>query len=610
MSLKKNNTYFKENDGKIFYYDENGVKKEVPSTAFADLQDQIDNLSPLTYYGSKSVEEINNITDYIKNGTVYSITGPSGVIDAGDITVKQGDEVAWVSATSSWFTIGKDIDNSWKQWSEDNGCTGTNSGIYIGKNNSADYGGVAIGTANSAEYGAITIGERNIGVQTDKIFGTDNSANGQDNIFGSYNNVNGYVNTIVGDYNEISGNANTIVGRSNSANEQSNKILGEENIVTTNSNTVIGDNNKVSGLSYATSNTILGKSNTASGKAHNVFLIGENNTTPEMEGAGHSYVYGYENSAGDDVALIGTANSSQSGSFYKAAFGWENKVGNSNNIVVGGNNSATQKQGKVATVVGNYNESSGGFAFGEQNKVNAESYAYGYNNSAMDGSTTFGKNNSGNKGSYAIGDGSKVNYGGYSLGTNSALNGSHILGRENFAANGGGIFGYGNLGGKGGYIVGDQNWIYYYDSTTSSYSAENVEEFIDENGNFINGYKIPAQYAFGYQNNIYHGDGPALGYAGTYFQIGYYNSILSYYRDQDTGIYYGAGLNNGPGAEYNIGRNNSAVNAGINLGGYNLILTGDESVGASINIGKKTCKPLWCIDWSEYIILWLWYRYW
>ena len=106
MSIKKYNTYFKEEDGKIYYYDENGEKKYVPSTAFSNLQEQIDNLSPLTYSGSKTVDEINALTN-IKRGDVYTITGDMGVISAGNITVVSGDEIAWAD---EWFIIGKDTD--------------------------------------------------------------------------------------------------------------------------------------------------------------------------------------------------------------------------------------------------------------------------------------------------------------------------------------------------------------------------------------------------------------------------------------------------------------------------------------------------------------------
>ena len=138
MSIKKNNTYFKENDGKVYYYDENGVPSAVPNSAFGtlknelestsaelvdtlettsgilhgkidtasgNLQEQIDNIgSPLTYSGTKTVDEINALEN-IKQGTVYTMSN-SGTITAGDIEVEQSDEIAYANG---WVKIGKDF---------------------------------------------------------------------------------------------------------------------------------------------------------------------------------------------------------------------------------------------------------------------------------------------------------------------------------------------------------------------------------------------------------------------------------------------------------------------------------------------------------------------
>ena len=161
MSIKKNNTYFQENNGKVYYYDENGGKHDIPASAFGDLQEQIESIGkPLTYSGNKSVSEINALEE-IKQGTVYTITGESGTISAGEIDVKQGDEVAW--AEPNWVEIGKDIDNSWKQWSEDNGSTGNEHSIYIGKDNNVSSNqynnSVAIGDNNSSYNGSVVIGK-------------------------------------------------------------------------------------------------------------------------------------------------------------------------------------------------------------------------------------------------------------------------------------------------------------------------------------------------------------------------------------------------------------------------------------------------------------------
>ena len=129
MSIKKNNTYFKENDGKIYYYDEKGVSSIVPDSAFGTLKDelentsaelantiettsgniqeQIDNIgSPLTYSGAKTVDEINALEN-IKQGTVYTMSN-SGTITAGNIDVEQSDEIAY-AVNQGWVKIGKDL---------------------------------------------------------------------------------------------------------------------------------------------------------------------------------------------------------------------------------------------------------------------------------------------------------------------------------------------------------------------------------------------------------------------------------------------------------------------------------------------------------------------
>ena len=86
------------------------------------LSDEIKNMSPLTYRGNGSVDEIKTKTDK-RNGDVYSITGltgssaKSGVWWIGgttksgdnDFKVKNNDEVAYTSAGDRWFPIGQDI---------------------------------------------------------------------------------------------------------------------------------------------------------------------------------------------------------------------------------------------------------------------------------------------------------------------------------------------------------------------------------------------------------------------------------------------------------------------------------------------------------------------
>lgn len=524
MSVVKHNTYFKENDGKVYYYDAEGIKKEVPSTAFSNLQEQIDNLgSPLTYSGAQSVDELNELVD-IKTGTVYTVTGNSGTLTAGGIDVQPSTEVAWAG---EWFNIGKDLDNSWKQWSEDNNTTSI-----------------------------------------------------------------GFDNVYIGDYNNISGNVNYVIGRSNNANENStdNTIIGNENTIKNeNSNTILGRNNTISG-NYTNTNTVIGNSNTASG-THNSFIIGENNSTIDQEGAGYSYVIGQQNTAGDDSVIIGTANSSQPGSFYKATLGWENKVGNSNNVVIGGNNSANECVGKTTIIAGYGNESSGGHAFGEKNKVNADSYAYGYNNSAMNGSTTFGKNNTGDLGARVFGDDNSANNGAISIGVgNSATNGSNVvIGEGNGASNGGGVIGYGNIGGKGGWSIGYQNKSRKYEIINPDNPSTSSIKYEDAPIG-----SLWSQNTFGFSNYTQFKKENGSYYHGMPFQIGSDNIVqdeITWNSDYDADTsrtYHNGGSYIGT---FNIGTNNSAFDEGINIGYQNTILIGDAS-GATINIGKNNVNRM------------------
>ena len=510
MSVVKHNTYFKENDGKVYYYDAEGIKKEIPSTAFSNLQEQIDNLgSPLTYSGAQSVDELNEMVD-IKTGTVYTVTGNSGTLTAGGIDVQPSTEVAWAG---EWFNIGKDLDNSWKQWSEDNNTT----------------------------------------------------SNGFDNVY-------------IGDYNNISGNVNYVIGRSNNANENStdNTIIGKENTIKNeNSNTILGRNNTISG-NYTNTNTVIGNSNTASG-THNSFIIGEQNATIDQDGAGNSYVLGQNNAAGDCSLTLGTANSSQPGSFYKATLGWGNKVGNSNNVVIGGNNSATEKAGKNTIIAGYVNETSGGFAFGDNNKVNADSYAYGYNNSAIESGFAVGKNLYVSDGGVALGN------------AQSSTNGAVTIGESNSASNGGGVIGNNNIGGKGGYVIGYGNISRKYEIINpDNPSTSSIEYEVAPLGS------LWSQNTFGFNNYTQFKKENGSYSHGMPFQIGSYNIVqdeITWNRDYDTEAartYQNGGSYIGT---FNIGTNNSAFDEGINIGYQNTILIGDSTV-ASINIGKDNVNRM------------------
>ena len=113
MSIKRDNTYFQEDYGKVYYYDADGIRRDVPSSAFADLEEQIKSIgNPLTYIGALSAEQINALTG-VKHGSVYSLLDEGVISGSGySFPVRDGDEVAWTSATNRWVQIGT---NSWKE---------------------------------------------------------------------------------------------------------------------------------------------------------------------------------------------------------------------------------------------------------------------------------------------------------------------------------------------------------------------------------------------------------------------------------------------------------------------------------------------------------------
>lgn len=103
--IQKHNAYYVENE-KLYFYTSAGVKTEIPASAYGNLLEKIEAIgNPLSYSGAISVNGINSLSD-IKTGTVYTITGTSGVITAGDISASSGDEVAY---STEWFKIGSDI---------------------------------------------------------------------------------------------------------------------------------------------------------------------------------------------------------------------------------------------------------------------------------------------------------------------------------------------------------------------------------------------------------------------------------------------------------------------------------------------------------------------
>lgn len=164
----------------------------------------------------------------------------------------------------------------------------------------------------------------------------------------------------------------------------------------------------------------------------------------------------------------------------------------------------------------------------------------------------------------------------------SAYQNSIAIGDSAFAISGGAVIGKNSVGGRDGYVIGDNNKIKIWNNTSSQYLDLDTSIVVNDDYTLKNSYDFVPQYAFGENNTVNHGRGPDIGDFGIMpFQIGCDNMVL------DLLDYKAMPQNLGRGATYNIGRANSAVNAGINIGGNNKILTGDGSVGASINIGKR-----------------------
>ena len=369
--------------------------------------------------------------------------------------------------------------------------------------------------------------------------------------------------------------------------------------------TAIGDNNKGSSNSQV---KILGDNNDIGDNVtYDVKIIGNDNkpSSGANDTSYDSIILGDNNSGGSYSVIVGNSNKSINGSFNKVIIGYSNTdERQGNTYVLGQYNKITGTNNKPAVTIGYLNSANGGFAFGTKNDVSFSStyndsvaigsenkvydyalgigernsafkygIAIGTNNSSDNGGWAVGKYNSANQGARVVGDYNSASNGGMAFGYgNKVSNGGTTVGESNFASTGGGAFGKNNVAGKGGWSIGESNKPQKYNSNTSSY-----EDFTG----YLDNLHYPAQYAFGYNNYTRFKNNNTLGLP---IQIGMYNYTYETF-DYD-GQTYNNSIGSMPFAIYNIGNYNSAVNYGINIGGSNLILTGDGSVAASINIGK------------------------
>jgi len=205
--------------------------------AFDEVDRRIDEIgSPLVWIDVLSAAEINELSG-VKNGWVYTLAD-DGTITGDDysIDVRSGDEIAWTSAKNCWQPIGvTKPDNSWKQWSEDNGSTGVNGSVYIGKNNSADAIGINIGAENKIVTGDATLGASiNIG---------KNNVNNYGILIGQRNESQGY-GYVIGDDNKNVYYGDMVFGFNNGPSNQScsRMIFGSNNSGYINDSIIVGRN--------------------------------------------------------------------------------------------------------------------------------------------------------------------------------------------------------------------------------------------------------------------------------------------------------------------------------------------------------------------------------
>lgn len=332
-------------------------------TTSGNLQEQIDEIGkPLTYSGAKSVADINELEE-IKQGTVYTVTGASGTLTAGNINVISGDEIAWGGEPAQWFNIGKDIDNSWKQWSEEHNSSGVDGSIYIGKENSADYIGINIGAKNQILNGddtlgaSINIGKNNVN-RYGVLIGQNNESSGYGFAFGeSIIGISGG-DTVIGQYVDISqyvGNDRIIVGKNIvGPYRNATKIFGE-NITSFSGDASAYDNNNALNNVYI------------NGIGDDATVIGSN----IIGGFGNGSIVIAHNSIYPSVPMYVTGDSNFFGGYCGSTDGWNagiSAVSNATIIGQGTNISA----GHDSMIFGNQSIAKDG-----SKVIGSNGYAYG-----------------------------------------------------------------------------------------------------------------------------------------------------------------------------------------------------------------------------------------
>lgn len=448
---------------------------------------------------------------------------------------------------------------------------GENSNIVIGELN--DISADVASQYSQPKNNKINIGISNKVSASTNIIGSNNTAKKTDLVIGDNNNIN-YSHIVLGNTNTAY-DADILIGYGNAFDYGicvgvRNQYIGDdEGVILGYRNTIGADALAVGYGNYAGYAKVFGSDNSASYG----YIVGANNDAVDSF---TKFILGADNKVSGQSVVLGWVNSARmaAGSWQAQnhIFGVHNDV--SGGFVIGYNNNVSSDSNDTFVIGASNNSITGGYTFGSANKITGYggSVVLGHNNTINRGGFTLGSYNSGDYGHRIVGESNTASYGGWTFGRgNLVKNGSFTIGESNSASYGGGTIGAGNIGGKGGWVIGYGNLIKKYNNGTSSY--EQITELTYNT--------LPTQYALGSGNIL---NTITSQYMGLPLQLGYNNNV--YEQIQYEGTTYDNKIGGQPFAIYNIGCYNSAVNHGINIGTSNIILRGDGSVAASINIGK------------------------
>lgn len=488
----------------------------------------------------------------------------------------------------NWVCIGDTSvkDNSWKQWSEDRGSTGTKDSVYIGSDTTTgSHETIVVGhgnTIDSESHGSSVFGDNN-----NITLGTANSVVGADNnVAGSSHDVLGRRNTIDSesddnsvfgrDNNVTEGTTNSVVGVNNNVTGTSHDVFGSQNTVSNYGSVVFGNGNVSSGFD----NTLMGINNSdgENGYGYNTIIGRYNNIdtgTPVTRETGFSTIMGRQNTVqgAEQSTVLGDSNNVKdifqsdvvghlnevNNSLATTVSGYKDKISDAEQVSVFGYSNVVDKGNENAvlqeTVVGVHNEVHGtsNAVFGTFNDVTGNinmvaasaSIVYGDSNIVIEGgregANVKGERNIVSGGMNSIdGDYNKV----YALMTN--ISGDHNIAIGERA----------NVSRDNTVIIGEFN------SATVTDDTDYNGTYIVEIGTYNEANNAANAYQFGRENTV---TGNNLGQADIYPHS----------------------------MAMNLGRNNEITGEGVNIGKDNVSSTFGVTVGqrnqatdASIAIGE------------------------